>query len=85
MEGEDNGVTITSVDLFFGNRDQDANGVAGNSSVTVQIRTVQLGTPTRVLLGTPVVVPSEDINTSTDGSVATNVKFPEPIYLAPGR
>tara|TARA_Y100001973_G_scaffold100689_1_gene162267 strand:- start:1054 stop:8409 length:7356 start_codon:yes stop_codon:yes gene_type:complete len=85
VEGDDNGVTITSVDLFFGNRDQDSNGVAGNSSVTVQIRTVQLGIPTRRLLGTPVVVPSEDINTSTDGSVATNVKFPEPIYLAPGR
>ena len=85
VEGDDNGVTITSVDLFFGNRDQDSNGVAGNSSVTVQIRTVQLGIPTRRLLGTPVVVPSEDITTSTDGSVATNVKFPEPIYLAPGR
>ena len=85
VEGDDNGVTITSVDLFFGNRDENANGVAGNSSVTVQIRTVQLGTPTRTLLGTPVVVPSEDIQTSTDASIATNIKFPEPIYLAPGR
>ena len=85
VEGDDHGVVITSVDLFFGNRDENANGVAGNSSVTVQIRTVQLGTPTRTLLGTPVVVPSEDIQTSTDASLATNVKFPEPIYLAPGR
>jgi hypothetical protein len=84
-----NGVFLTSVDLFFANID------SGNAEVRVEIRTVELGTPTLDVIGKPVTLRPRsvdqngnevvNIQTSTTGEVATNVKFPEPIFLAPGR
>ena len=76
---DDNGIFLTSVDLFFANKD------TSNKSVTVEIRTMELGTPTRNRVGRGVTLLPDNISTSVDGSVATNVKFPEPIYLAPGQ
>jgi len=76
---DDNGIFLTSVDLFFANKD------SGSKTVTVQIRTMELGTPTRTRIGKGVTLTPDEITTSTDGSVATNVKFPEPIYLPPGQ
>ena len=76
---DDNGIFLTSVDLFFANKDTN------NKSVTVEIRTMELGTPTRNRVGRSVSLLPNEITTSVDGSVATNVKFPEPIYLAPGQ
>jgi len=84
-----NGVFLTSVDLYFYTID------SGNAPVRIQIRTVELGFPTLNTIGKTVTLrpTTTDVNgnvisniqTSDDGSVATNIKFPEPIYLAPGR
>ena len=84
-----NGAFLTSVDLFFATVD------SGNAPLTVEVRTTELGTPTLEVIGTPVTLRPrtvdsngnevELIKTSSTGEVATNVRFPEPIYLAPGR
>ena len=76
---EDEGAFITSVDVFFGNKDP------GNIPVEVQIRTMELGTPTTTLVSPDarVLVKPSEITTSRDGTVATNIKFPSPIYLEP--
>lgn len=74
-----NGCFLTSVDLFFANKDP------GNAPLTVEIRTVEFGTPTRTILGKPKVLRPDDITVSDTGDVATNVKFDYPIYLAPGQ
>ena len=68
---------------------------SGNAPLRVQVRTVDLGFPTLNVIGKTVTLrPTttdangniiSNIQTSDDGSLATNVKFPEPIYLAPGR
>ena len=73
-----NGAFLTAVDLFFAKKDP------GNAPVTVQVRTVEFGTPTLTMIGDPVVLRPSDIQTSTDGSVATKVTFPYPIFLPPG-
>jgi hypothetical protein len=75
---DDNGVFITSVDLFFQSKDP------GTAPVTVEIRTVELGTPTSNIVGTPTTLTPDQISISNNASVATNVKFESPIYLAPG-
>ncbi len=84
-----NGVFLTSVDLYFRTVD------SGNAPLRVQVRTVELGFPTLNTIGKTVTIrPTttdangniiSNIQTSDDGSLATNVKFTEPIYLAPGR
>ena len=76
---DSNGAFVTAVDLYFATKD------SGNNPVTVQIRTVEFGTPTRVVLGTPAVLRPEDISISDNAEVATHVVFPEPIYLPPGK
>ena len=79
IDDDEHGIYLTSVDLFFATKD------TGNNPVIVEIRTLELGTPTRVALGNPVTLRPDDITVSTTGDIATNVKFPEPIYLPPGR
>jgi hypothetical protein len=74
-----NGAYLTAVDLFF------ANKPSGNDPVRIEVRTVELGTPTRTVIGTPVTLRPDDITTSTDGTVATKATFDYPIYLAPGQ
>ena len=74
-----NGAFLTAVDLFFAKKDN------GNAPVKVEIRSVELGTPTRVVIGNPVTLRPNQVNISTDASVATKVTFDEPIYLPPGR
>ena len=75
---EREGMFLTSVDLFFGNKDE-------NEKLTVELRTVELGTPTGELVQdfARVVLDPNEINTSTDGKTATKVTFPSPIYLTP--
>ena len=73
------GAYLTAVDLFFASKDPD------NAPVTVEIRTMELGTPTRTVIGQPKVLKPSDINISSDASVATHVTFDYPIYLPPGR
>ena len=75
---EREGMFLTAVDLFFGNKDE-------NEKVTVELRTVELGTPTNELVQdfARVVLDPNEVNTSTDGKTATKVTFPSPIYLTP--
>ena len=75
---EREGMFLTSVDLFFGNKDE-------NEKVIVELRTVELGTPTGELVQdfARVVLDPDEVNTSTDGKAATKVTFPSPIYLTP--
>ena len=74
------GMNLTSVDLFFGTKDP-------TEKLTVEVRNMELGTPTAqpVDAFSQVVVNPDDINVSSDASVATRVTFPSPIHLAPAR
>ena len=86
------GAFLTAAEVYFGKCDQKT------APITFQIRTTQLGIPTRRVIGTPVVLFPDSVvgtdadgndillkdNTSSDGSVGTKVTFPEPIYLPPG-
>jgi hypothetical protein len=75
---DSNGAYLTAVDIYFANKDQN------NSPLTVEVRTVELGTPTRTVIGNPVTLKPEQIETSSDATVATKVTFDYPIYLSPG-
>ena len=72
------GAFLSSVDLYFANVDPSAK-------ITVQVRPLQLGTPTEnlVVIHAEIALEPSQIVTSTDASVATNVKFPSPVYLEP--
>jgi hypothetical protein len=84
-----NGVFLTSVDLFFASID------SGNAEVRVEVRTTELGTPTLNVIGKPVILRPRSIDengneviniqASDNGEVPTNIKFPEPIFLSPGK
>ena len=76
---DSNGAFLTAVDLFFAKKD------SGNATVKVEIRTVELGTPTRIVIGNSVTLRPSEVSISSDASVATKVTFDEPIYLPPGR
>jgi hypothetical protein len=76
---DSNGAFLTAVDLFFAKKD------SGNATVKVEIRTVELGTPTRIVIGNSVTLRPSEVNISNDASAATKVTFDEPIYLPPGR
>jgi len=75
---DETGAFLTSVDVFFANKDP-------LEKITAQIRTVELGTPTRDLVdeNSQVTLEPSQINTSKDASVATRITFPAPIYLSP--
>ena len=79
MNDDVNGAFLTAVDLFFGAKD------TGNCPVKVEIRTVELGTPTRIRIGKDVTLRPDQVNISDDAETPTKITFPEPIYLAPGR
>jgi len=69
------GAFITSVDLFFKTKDN-------NIPVTVQLREVQNGYPSRTLIPFGEVVKNPvDVNISDDATVATRFTFPSPVYL----
>jgi hypothetical protein len=69
------GVFVTSVDLFFQSKDE-------NIPVTMQIREVVNGYPSRTILpfGEVVLNPSS-VNISDDATTATKFTFPSPVYL----
>ena len=68
---------ITSIDVFFSAKDAVL-------PVDCQIRTMINGYPARKILpfGKKILYPS-DINTSTDGSVATTFTFDSPVFVKP--
>ena len=73
-----NGAYLTAVDLFFANKDSN------NAPLTVEIRTLELGKPTRTIVGKPKTLNPGDIKTSLTASIPTKVTFDYPIYLTPG-
>ena len=75
---DETGAFLSSVDLYFASKDE-------NENVTIELRTVELGTPTNQLVqdfATVTLEPSQ-INISDNASLATRVTFPSPIYLQP--
>ena len=76
---DNTGGFLTSIDLFFSEKD-------ANEKLTVEIREVDLGgNPSNKLLqdfARVSVLPSQ-IKTSSNGTVATNIKLKSPLYLEP--
>ena len=72
------GAFLTSFDVYFASKDDTAK-------LTVQLRTVELGIPTDILVQdfAEVVINPNDINVSNDASVPTTISFSSPIYLPP--
>lgn len=75
---DETGAYLTSVDIFMATKSLTDN-------LTVQIRPTTLATPENFLVQdfAEVVLSPNQVNVSSDGSVATNVVFPSPIYLQP--
>ena len=73
---DESGAFITSVDIYFGRKSTD-------KKLFVELRTMQLGTPTNILVQdyAQVTVHPDDITTSTDATIPTKITFPSPIYL----
>lgn len=70
------GMYLSSLDLYFKSK-------SANVPVIVQIRTVENGIPTNLILPSSYVVLSPaSVNVSSDGTVATNVVFDDLIYLS---
>jgi hypothetical protein len=77
---EKTGLFLTSLDVFFATKPEFTTQTA--DTVTLQIRTVENGTPTSTTLPYSEVTLSPDkINLSTDGSAATKFTFDSPVYL----
>ena len=76
---DETGAFLTSLDIYMATK-------ATNDNLTVQIRPTELGTPTNFILQdyAEVILSPDQVNVSDDGSVATNVVFPSPIYLQSG-
>ena len=71
------GIYLTSMDIYFERVPQE-NSVP----VTVQIREVELGTPSQKILAySEVSKGPEEITVSNDASVATKFTFESPVYL----
>jgi hypothetical protein len=73
-----NGAFLTGVDLYFRKKDP------GSAPLTVEVRTMQLGTPTSEILGIPITLTPDEVNVSEDATVPTRVTFESPIFLPPG-
>ena len=72
---ESSGVFLTSVTVFFRDKDDEI-------PVTIQLRTVETGFPTSKILPYSVVSKEPDeVNVSEDGSVGTTFTFDSPVYV----
>lgn len=70
------GIFATSIDLYFYTKDNSV-------PVTVDIRTVENGNPTSVVVPySTVTVEASDVKISSDASVPTRFTFPSPVYLS---
>jgi len=75
-----NGCYISSIDLFFKTKSSD-----NTRGVTVEIREMFNGYPTRKIIGGEVArLENSQINVSATASTATTFTFPSPVYLTPG-
>ena len=77
-DSDETGAFLTSFDVFFRAKDEKAK-------LFVELRYVELGTPTQYLVQdyAQIAVNPNNINVSDDASVATTLSFPSPIYLEP--
>ena len=75
---DETGAFLTSFDVYFRSKDE-------RSKLFVELREVELGTPTKFLVQdyAQIAVNPNNINLSDDASVPTTLKFPSPIYLEP--
>ena len=74
------GVFLTSIDLFFSAKPSNTR-----LGVTLEIREMENGFPTRKVIGNEIVhVDNSGITTSTDSTSATTFTFGSPMYLLPG-
>ena len=70
------GIFVTSIDLYFISKDPIL-------PVTVQLRPMELGIPTKkVYPFGEVVVDPKDINAFNNSAIPTRIRFPSPVYLA---
>jgi len=70
------GIFATSIDLYFYTKDQSV-------PVTVDIRTVENGTPTETIVPySSKTLRASEVNISTDASVPTRFVFDSPVYLS---
>ena len=76
---EDEGIFLTQIDMFFETKTSDA-------PVSLHLRPLINGFPSiaEIIPGSTVYVNGNNVNTSTDATVATEFKFNEPIYLRGG-
>ena len=73
---ENGGIFITSCDVYFQTKDDM------DIPMTFQIRTMEGGVPTQKILPFSEIIKSPDqINVSTNGTVATRFTFDAPVYL----
>ena len=76
---DETGCFLTSCDVFFRTKDDM------DVPVVFQLRSMENGVPSpRVLPFSEIVLDPDDIETSADGSVATNVQFKAPVYVEGG-
>ena len=76
---DETGVFLTSCDVFFRSKDDM------DIPVVFQLRSMKNGLPTsKVLPFSEIVLDPDDVITSADGSIATNVQFKAPVYLEGG-
>jgi hypothetical protein len=72
---EKSGVFLTSCDIFFETKDDSI-------PVTFQIRPMIAGVPsTLVVPFSEVTLEPDQVNVSLDGTIATKIRFPSPVYL----
>lgn len=70
------GIFLTKCDVFFKTKDTT------NVPVTLQIRTVELGTPTiKILPFSEIVLSPDKVNLSENGTIPTTFTFDAPVYL----
>ena len=76
---DETGVFLTSCDVFFRSKDDM------DIPVVFQLRTMENGSPTaKILPFSEIVLDPDDVQTSADGSIATNIQFKAPVYLEGG-
>ena len=77
---DETGAFLTSFDVYFASKDP-------NAKVFVELRHMELGTPTEFLVQnyTQVALNPDQVNISNDASVPTTISFPSPVYLEPDK
>ncbi len=77
---DETGVYLTKCDVFFRSKDDM------DIPCVFQLRTMENGFPTQHILPfSEQVLSPDDIETSSDGSVATTIEFGSPVYCEPGK